>query len=113
MDSEIQFESDFSLFENEDISHEILQTMEETLSPSGIKEIEQGEQTAELSYMCILCRKTFKTSQERVIHIRTHSGAKPYTCNICEKRFSQQSNLTTHMRTHSGVILQMNVILVI
>ena len=31
--------------------------------------IEQDEQTAGLPYMCTVCRKTFKTSTERVIHM--------------------------------------------
>ena len=58
--------------------------------------------TAGHPYMCTICHKTFKTSNERVLHMRTHSGEKPYTCKICEKGFTSSSYLTIHMRIHSG-----------
>ena len=74
--------------------------MEESSAPkSGMKGMEQDEQTAGLPYMCTICRKTFKTPSKMVIHMRSHSGEKPYTCNICEKGFTVQSSLTTLMRT--------------
>ena len=51
---------------------------------------------------CDICKKSFKTKSNMIVHKRIHSGEKPYKCDVCDKSFIQKSHLTTHMLVHSG-----------
>ena len=51
---------------------------------------------------CTTCGKTFRQSGSLVIHMRSHSGARPYPCAICGKASTTADNLSKHMRTHTG-----------
>lgn len=51
---------------------------------------------------CQYCMKSFNTSSNLSIHMRTHTGDKPYQCEVCTKGFSQSCNLVNHMRIHTG-----------
>ena len=70
MDSEIKLENDSpQVFQNE---NNLQNTKKLSQSKHGRKKmIKHEEQTAGLPYMCTICRKTFKTTSERVIHMRT------------------------------------------
>jgi uncharacterized Zn-finger protein len=54
------------------------------------------------SYVCETCDMEFMYPSILVVHMRTHSGAKPYVCETCGKAFSSSSNLARHLRSHSG-----------
>ena len=53
-------------------------------------------------YICQFCRRSFKTSNGLVYHIRTHTGERPYECDVCSKRFKEDSALRYHLKTHTG-----------
>ena len=70
MESEIKLENDSpQVTENENTlgNNKLQIAKKSSISKRGIKKmIDQNEQTAGLPYMCTICRKTFKTSRERV-----------------------------------------------
>ena len=52
-------------------------------------------------YVCDVCKKTFKTSDQRFRHgLRAHK--RPYTCSYCGKTFAFKSEVEVHERKHSG-----------
>ena len=59
-------------------------------------------QSAEKSYKCDMCDKSFSQPSDLTTHTRTHTGEKPYKCDMCDKSFSRSSDLTNHKRTHTG-----------
>lgn len=53
------------------------------------------------SYKCLLCKKTFKSRNNRKYHLfcdKTQS--KPHSCEMCHKRFITQAHLKYHQSTH-------------
>lgn len=58
-------------------------------------------QAMEKPYTCVLCGKTFLSSQGVIQHLKVHTGEK-FTCFECGKKFTQQSSLKLHSRLHSG-----------
>ena len=45
------------------------------------------------------CEKAFSTTNDRVTHMRPHTGEKPYPCNYCDKAFSVKSILAVVVAT--------------
>ncbi len=59
----------------------------------------------EKPYQCILCEKTFKTSDNLQRHIRIiHTGEMPYQCivSLCDKIFTTPSTLQSHRSINTG-----------
>ena len=50
------------------------------------------------AYLCLYCRKCFKSTAHLRDHLRTHTKERPFSCDQCNKRFSQKSNLMTHIK---------------
>ena len=53
---------------------------------------------------CTICNKTFKTLQNKQLHVASvHEGKKPFKCTICKKTFKTLQNLQLHVaRVHEG-----------
>lgn len=58
--------------------------------------------SAERTYKCSSCFKTFNHKSNLLVHERIHSGDKTYRCLECGKHFSQRTSLMVHLRTHTG-----------
>ncbi|CAB3381715.1 Hypothetical predicted protein [Cloeon dipterum] len=69
------------------------------------------------NYACAACPQSFKTSEEAVAHLATHSPEErqaaeattdgqgftqvsPYECRVCFKRYNSQLHYANHVRTH-------------
>lgn len=85
----------------------------ETMSPPTNHEINQyikivigGLQSGDGQplefYMCLICRKVFKTKAVIRPHIFAHLGYRPHACDKCEFRATHTHALTAHMRKHIG-----------
>ena len=55
-----------------------------------------------VSFVCKVCKKSFKLKSKLKIHKTIHSGERSYKCEICSKSFIQRGHLTVHMLVHSG-----------
>ena len=56
----------------------------------------------ERTYVCRICRKTFKQQAHRDAHIRTHTNDRPYICEHCGQPFKQYGHLKRHiLRRHT------------
>ncbi|GIY84348.1 zinc finger protein Gfi-1 [Caerostris extrusa] len=53
-------------------------------------------------YPCQYCGKRFHQKSDMKKHTYIHTGEKPHKCTVCGKAFSQSSNLITHSRKHTG-----------
>ncbi|XP_072168991.1 uncharacterized protein [Diadema setosum] len=52
-------------------------------------------------YMCLMCRKVFKTRGMARVHVQSHLGYRPHVCPKCGFSTSQRSILRAHKRRHS------------
>jgi len=59
--------------------------------------------TAEKSYECDVCHKTFKYPSHFNEHKHIHTGVKPYVCDVCDIAFRTVSHLNTHTYVHSDI----------
>ena len=56
--------------------------------------------TGERPHVCPYCQKGFKTLAQKTDHIRVHTGDKPYKCTICWKEFGKYATMKKHLNTH-------------
>lgn len=56
--------------------------------------------SAEKSFICFLCNKSFSRGDCLIEHSKTHTGEKPFSCSLCSKSFARCHHLTRHLRTH-------------
>lgn len=49
-------------------------------------------------YTCVVCKKTFVTTQKYTEHCRIHTGQR-VECDYCQKTYSQESALYAHLRS--------------
>ena len=54
------------------------------------------------SYLCKICKKSFKDNSKLRRHQLVHTGERPFQCPYCDKCFSMDFNLKTHIRIHTG-----------
>ena len=59
----------------------------------------------EKMHKCVLCLKTFPTSQQLTQHSLVHSNVRKYPCHFCDKSFKQLSHVQQHQRIHTGLSL--------
>ncbi|KAM9583705.1 transcription factor E4F1 isoform 1-T1 [Trichechus inunguis] len=52
-------------------------------------------------YVCVLCRKTFKTGSILKAHMVTHSSRKDHECKLCGASFRTKGSLIRHHRRHT------------
>ena len=55
------------------------------------------------------CNRAFARSENRKIHMRSHSGEKPFNCKYaqefnCTKKFSNSSDRAKHEQTHKDPV---------
>ncbi|XP_044275297.1 zinc finger and SCAN domain-containing protein 2-like isoform X1 [Varanus komodoensis] len=60
----------------------------------------QAVECKEMPYTCIYCDKTFISTSQLIMHLRTRMGERPYEHLNCQKRFSHL--LVSHERTHTA-----------
>lgn len=59
--------------------------------------------SAEKSFVCELCKRSFKQSSELKKHKETfHSRTCTNICKVCDKHMENAASLTRHMMTHMG-----------
>ncbi|XP_075047246.1 uncharacterized protein LOC142107616 [Mixophyes fleayi] len=73
-----------------------------TESVTDSLEVNGSRTSAERTYKCSSCFKTFNHKSNLLVHERIHSGDKTYRCLECGKQFSQRTSLMVHLRTHTG-----------
>jgi len=56
----------------------------------------------EKNHKCVLCLKSFPTSQQLTQHSLVHSNVRKYPCHYCDKSFKQLSHVQQHQRIHTG-----------
>lgn len=61
-----------------------------------IMECHEGQ----LLFKCIICDRVFEKWSSIDIHEATHRIDKPYLCDLCGKSFKHSNNLRGHKRTH-------------
>lgn len=54
----------------------------------------------QLSFKCFTCDKTYEKWSSLDIHEATHRIDKPYLCDLCGKNFKHSNNLRGHKRVH-------------
>lgn len=64
--------------------------------------MQSSTHTANKSYCCEFCGKSFSRKGTLRNHLITHTGEKPYTCDFCQKSFSYKHVLKKHFRAHTG-----------
>ena len=69
-----------------------------------IKKLKNNERvyTADGSFSCTHCSKTFSSAQTLRIHERIHTGQKLYHCSKCDYNATKLQNLQIHEKIHTG-----------
>ena len=63
--------------------------------------IESGKGEPIEFYMCLICRKVFKTRNALKPHIYSHIGYRPYACTLCGYSATHSSALNVHTAKHA------------
>ncbi|XP_041373479.1 protein sister of odd and bowel-like [Gigantopelta aegis] len=53
-------------------------------------------------YECEYCERRFKHTQQRRVHVMSHTGERPHVCPYCQKGFKTLAQKTDHIRVHTG-----------
>jgi hypothetical protein len=71
-------------------------------APRGILRTQSNCPAIEIDrpFECSYCKKRFKRSDERMVHIRIHTGETPYKCDVCQARFKGSQALRRHSYIH-------------
>ncbi|XP_055629598.1 gastrula zinc finger protein XlCGF57.1 isoform X2 [Toxorhynchites rutilus septentrionalis] len=99
---EIDEEVDKTSINSVDRTESDLDALQKGVHSSSVRHKRKNESiSAEKSFECEKCEKTFVTNYRLKVHIRTHTGERPYSCVHCSKAFVDATVLQQHIRTHS------------
>ena len=64
------------------------------------------------------CTRAFARSENRKIHVRSHTGQKPFSCKYaiefnCSKKFSNSSDRAKHEQTHKDPVSSLKLSLLV
>ncbi|XP_066469106.1 zinc finger protein 107-like [Tiliqua scincoides] len=62
--------------------------------------IHEKNHTGNRPFLCFYCGKSFYNISTLRVHVRIHTGEKPFKCSECPFRCNVSSNLSRHKRTH-------------
>lgn len=56
----------------------------------------------QVKHICSVCKKSFRSRGNLLIHEKNHTGNRPFLCIYCGKSFYNISTLRVHVRIHTG-----------